>query len=159
MSKRVLITGEVGFLGVHPAIQLLKQKFDATFLDLADLDTNDSINRVKIIKCDVRDKKIIFDINISGTKNVLDASLKNKAKRLVFISLTETYNISKHLSETETNSLCPIDYYCKSKVAAEKLLNWNSQKSNEELLIESYDWHKKHIGEIINKAGITHRVD
>ena len=331
-TSAVLITGGCGFLGVHLARQLLEQKYKVTVLDLADLDAKDLIGKVKVIKCDVRnknkvedsiknhdyvvhaaaalpilrEKKIIFDVNINGTKNVLHASLKNKIKRLVFISSTAVYGIPRHLPEAETNLLDPIGYYGKSKVAgeklcleyakkglsvnilrpksflgperlgvfelwfeaiysgkgvfilgngnnryqllavsdvvdaiikalesttegeifnigakdfqtwnkdlgsvikharsksriiklptlpsqlllgiletfnlspiaawhyktmpvdsyidirkAEKLLNWRPQKSNEELLIESYDWYKKHRSEIINKVGTTHRV-
>src|SRR3989304_103813 len=332
MSKRVLITGGCGFLGVHLARQLLKNNYEVTLLDIANLDAKDLFGKVKVIKCDVRDKnkigkaiknydyvvhaaaalpilrekKIIFDININGTKNVLEASLKNKIKRLVFISSTAVYGIPRHLPEAETNPLDPIGYYGESKVTGEKLcleyakkglsvnilrpksflgperlgvfelwfeaiysgravfilgngnnryqllavsdavdaiikaleskidgeifnigalefqtwnqdlgsvikhaksksrtiklptipsqillglleilnlspiaawhyktmpvdsyisvkkteklLNWIPQKSNEELLIESYDWYKKHRNEIINKVGMTHRV-
>ncbi|MDP3974457.1 MAG: NAD(P)-dependent oxidoreductase [bacterium] len=147
MTKRVLITGGCGFLGVHLARQLLKNKYEVTLLDLADLDAKDLIGKVKVVKCDVRDKnkvekaiknydyvvhaaaalpilrekKIIFDVNINGTKNVLDASLKNKVKRLVFISSTAVYGIPRHLPEAETNPLDPIGYYGESKVAGEKL--------------------------------------
>ena len=332
MSKRVLITGGCGFLGVHLARQLLKNNYEVTLLDIANLDAKDLFGKVKVIKCDVRDKnkigkaiknydyvvhaaaalpilrekKIIFDININGTKNVLEASLKNKIKRLVFISSTAVYGIPRHLPEAETNPLDTIGYYGESKVTGEKLcleyakkglsvnilrpksflgperlgvfelwfeaiysgravfilgngnnryqllavsdavdaiikaleskidgeifnigalefqtwnqdlgsvikhaksksriiklptipsqillglleilnlspiaawhyktmpvdsyisvkkteklLNWIPQKSNEELLIESYDWYKKHRNEIINKVGMTHRV-
>lgn len=145
--KTVLITGGCGFLGVHLARQLLKDKYEVTLLDLADLDAKDIIGKVKVIKCDVRDKnkvekairkydyivhaaaalpilrekKIIFDVNINGTKNILEASLKNKIKRLVFISSTAVYGIPRHLPETETNPLDPIGYYGQSKVASEKL--------------------------------------
>jgi len=147
MTKHVLVTGGCGFLGVHLARQLLKQNYDVTLLDIADLDAKDLIGKVRVIKCDVgdkdkinnviknydyvvhaaaalpilREKKIIFDVNINGTKNVLDASLKNKIKRLVFISTTAVYGVPKHLPEAETNPLDPIGHYGESKVAGEKL--------------------------------------
>lgn len=146
-KKKVLITGGSGFLGVHLARQLLKENYDVTLFDIADLDAKDLIGKVKYIKGDVRNKKsienalrnqnyvvhaaaalpilreekIIFDVNINGTKIVLDASLKNKIKRLVFISTTAVYGIPRHLPEKETNPLDPIGYYGKSKVAGEKL--------------------------------------
>lgn len=147
VKDKVLITGGCGFLGVHLARQLLRQKYEVTLLDLVGLDAKDLIGKVKVVKCDVRDKekvgrtitnhdfvvhaaaalpilrekKIIFDVNINGTKNVLDASLKNKVKRLVFISSTAVYGIPRHLPEAETNPLDPIGYYGESKVAGEKL--------------------------------------
>jgi len=147
IKKKILITGGCGFLGVHLTRKLLEYKYEVTLLDLVDLDAKDLIGKVKVIKCDVRDKnkvadviknydyvvhaaaalpilrekKIIFDANINGTKNVLDASLKNKIKRLVFISTTAVYGIPRHLPEAETNPLDPIGYYGESKVAAEKV--------------------------------------
>src|SRR5206468_7125901 len=42
---------------------------------------------------------------------------------------------------------------------AEKLLNWHPEKSNKQLLLESYDWYKKHHEEIVNRKGDTHRVN
>jgi nucleoside-diphosphate-sugar epimerase len=154
MAKRILITGGCGFLGVHLARQLLKHKYEVTVLDLAELDAKDLIGKVKVVKCDVRnkekveeaikdydyvvhaaaalpilrEKKIIFDVNINGTKNVLEASLKNKVKRLVFISSTAVYGIPRHLPEAETNPLDPIGYYGESKVAGEKLCLEYSKK-------------------------------
>lgn len=147
MLKRVLITGGAGFLGVHLARQLIKNNYEVTLFDIAPLDAKDLIGKVRYVKGDVRNKelvesaiknqdyivhaaaalpilrgkKIIFDVNINGTKNVLDSALRNKIKRLVFISTTAVYGIPRHLPETETNPLDPIGYYGESKVLAEKL--------------------------------------
>ena len=111
-KKKVLITGGAGFLGVHLARQFLKETYDVTLFDIAPLDAKDLIGKVKYIKGDVRnkkdvdnaiknqdyvihaaaalpilrDKKIIFDININGTRNVLDSALQDRVKRVVFIS-------------------------------------------------------------------------
>ena len=153
-KKKVLITGGAGFLGVHLARQFLKETYDVTLFDIAPLDAKDLIGKVKYIKGDVRnkkyvdnaiknqdyvvhaaaalpilrEKKIIFDINISGTRNVLDASLKNKIRRLVFISTTAVYGVPKHLPEKETNPLNPIGYYGESKVISENLCLEYSKK-------------------------------
>ena len=69
----------------------------------------------------LQSKKIIFETNIDGTKNVLEASLKNKIKRLVFISSTAVYGVPKHLPETERSPLDPIGYYGESKIEGENL--------------------------------------
>lgn len=147
MIKKVLITGGTGFLGVHLARFLLKKKYKVTLFDLADLDAQDLIGKVQAIKGDIRnpssvnkaiaghdyvvhaaaalpiqlDKKVIFGVNIEGTKNVLSASLKHKVKRLVFISSTAVYGVPKHLPETETAPLDPIGHYGISKIEGEKL--------------------------------------
>lgn len=66
-------------------------------------------------------KKLIFNVNVDGTKNVLEASLKSKVKRLIFISTTAVYGVPKYLPETETSPLDPIGYYGQSKIAGENL--------------------------------------
>lgn len=154
MIKKVLITGGCGFLGVHLARKLLKENYTVTLFDTASLDAKDLIGKIKYIKGDVRnkkaiynaiknhnyvvhaaaalpilrEKKIIFDVNINGTKNVLDSALQNKIKRLVFISSTAVYGIPRHLPEAETNPLDPIGYYGKSKVIGENLCLEYSKK-------------------------------
>lgn len=147
MKKTLLITGGTGFLGVHLTRRALKDGFSVTLLDIAPLDAKDLKGKVTVIRADVRDKKTmitalkdqsyivhaaaalpiqktkqaIYSTNIDGTKNVLEAAYKNKAKRLVFISSTALYGVPKHLPEEETSPLDPIGYYGESKMAGEKL--------------------------------------
>lgn len=146
-QKKVLITGGAGFLGCHLARELLKSKYSISLFDIADLEAKDLISRVTFIKADVRDKKAIektvknqdyivhaaaalpiqrtkeaiFSVNVLGTKNVLEASLKHKIKRLVFISTTAVYGVPKELPEKETSPLEPIGFYGQSKLEAENL--------------------------------------
>lgn len=146
--KKILITGGAGFFGVHLARRLLNDKDNIiTLFDIAPLDAQDLIGKVKTIIGDIRNKtavdkavngqnyvvhaaaalpilaskKKIFNINIDGTRNVLDACLRHKIKRLVFISSTAVYGIPKDLPEKETSALYPIGFYGESKVAGEKL--------------------------------------
>jgi len=147
MANRVLITGGTGFLGVYLARRFLKENWEVTLFDLAPLDAADLKGKVKIIQGDIRDrqvineavkgheyvvhaaaalpiqrtKKTIYSVNIDGTKNVTDAAIKYKVKRLVFISTTAVYGIPKHLPEKEDSLLDPIGHYGKSKVAAENI--------------------------------------
>jgi nucleoside-diphosphate-sugar epimerase len=147
MDKKVLITGGTGFLGVHLTRLFLKKGYLVTLFDTAPLDAKDLIGKVEVIKGDIRNKKAIasaikgnsfvvhaaaalpiqrtkkaiFGVNIDGTRNVLEASLTEKVKRLVFISTTAVYGVPKHLPEKEESPLQPIGYYGESKRAAEKL--------------------------------------
>ncbi len=147
MTKHVLVTGGTGFLGVHLARKFLKEGYKVTLFDIATLDAKDLIGKVKVIKGDIRNaktvdkalknqdyivhaaaalpiqqsKKIIFGINIDGTKNILHSALQNKIKRLVFISSTAVYGIPKHLPETEESPLDPIGFYGESKIRGEHL--------------------------------------
>jgi nucleoside-diphosphate-sugar epimerase len=67
------------------------------------------------------DKKYILDVNVNGTKSVLNASLKNKVKKMVFISTTAMYGVPRSLPEKETDPIYPIGHYGESKAEAEKL--------------------------------------
>lgn len=147
MEKHVLITGGVGFLGIHLTRKFLQEGWEVTLFDQAPLDAKDLMGRVTVVQGDIRQpkdvekafpnvthvvhaaaalpikrsKQTIFSVNVDGTRNVLNASHKHKVKRLVFISTTAVYGVPKHLPETEDSPLDPIGYYGKSKVEAEKL--------------------------------------
>lgn len=147
MTKRVLISGGCGFLGVHLARKFLKSGFIVTLFDINPLDAKDLQKKVTVVLGDIRNKKdvekvikgqnyivhaaaalpiqnsrkLIFDVNVNGTKNVLSEALKYKIKRVVYISSTAVYGVPKYLPEMEDTPLNPIGHYGKSKVAAEKL--------------------------------------
>jgi nucleoside-diphosphate-sugar epimerase len=96
MTKKVLITGGTGFLGVHLTRYLLKKKYKVTLLDSSVLDAKDLIGKVRVLKGDIRDtktvdkamagqdyvvhaaaalpiqltKQAIFSVNIEGTKKM-----------------------------------------------------------------------------------------
>ncbi len=145
--KTVLITGGTGFLGVYLSRFLIKKGYHVIALDIAEPTAKDLENKITYVKADIRkksqlekpfqkvdyvvhaaaalpivhDKDEIMKTNVDGTKNVLEAALKNKVKKLVFISSTATYGVPKHLPETETDEINPIGHYGESKVAGEKL--------------------------------------
>lgn len=145
----VLITGGTGFLGVHLSRLFLSKKFRVVLLDLSALTADDLKGKVEVENADIRDKvkvlqifsrhkpnlvvhaaaalpiqnseKLINDINVNGTRNILEACYKNKVKRVVFISSTAMYGVPKHLPETETSPIDPIGFYGESKAEGEKL--------------------------------------
>ncbi len=152
--NKILITGGTGFLGVHLARRLLKDKCIVTLFDLADLDAKDLMGKVKVIKGDIRNpaaidkavkgheyvihaaaalpiqvsKKNIYSVNIDGTRNVLESCLHHKVKRVIFISSTAVYGVPKHLPEKEDSPLDPIGYYGESKMAGEELCHEYGKK-------------------------------
>jgi len=145
--KTVLITGGTGFLGVHLARFLLKKGYTVTLLDTADLTAKDLVNKVTVVKADIRnakemnsafsnidyvvhaaaalpihhERKYIFDVNVNGTRQVLKTSFTKKVKKLVFISTTAMYGVPRTLPEKETDNIYPIGHYGESKAQAEKL--------------------------------------
>lgn len=134
-------------MGVHLARRLLSDKYIVTLFDLADLDAKDLIGKVKVIKGDIRDKtiidkavkkheyvvhaaaalpiqvakKAIYSVNINGTRNVLEACLHHKVKRVIFISSTAVYGVPRNLPEKEISPLDPIGFYGESKIAGEEI--------------------------------------
>lgn len=146
-APTVLITGGTGFLGVHLARYFLKRRYKVMLLDTEALTAADLEKKVIVVKADIRDakavesalknadyvvhaaaalpihhqRKYIFDVNVNGTKNVLAASLKNKVKRVVFISTTAMYGVPRTLPERETDQIYPIGHYGESKAKAEQL--------------------------------------
>lgn len=147
MTKSVLITGGCGFLGVHLARFFIKHNYKVLLLDTVPLTATDLVGKVEVINCDIRNftrldkafknityivhaaaalpihhnRKYIFDVNVNGTKSVLRAALRNKVKKLVFISTTAMYGVPRTLPEKETDKIYPIGHYGESKAQAEKL--------------------------------------
>src|SRR3989338_4322030 len=110
---KILITGGAGFLGLHLAKFLSKKRWDITIFDIADFEKSEYPSKCIFVKGDVRDKKLInkivedkdavihaaaalplwkgeeiLDINVNGTKNLLQAASYNKVKRFIYISST-----------------------------------------------------------------------
>lgn len=146
MKEKVLVTGGSGFLGINLIRFLLKKNYDIVSLDIVEFDYPDCINKIKWIKGDIRDKKIvnevmknidivihtaaalplyskedIFSTDIEGTRNVIDAASKNKVKRFVQVSSTAVYGIPDHHPLIEDDKLDGVGPYGIAKIEAEKL--------------------------------------
>src|SRR3989338_4209244 len=103
---KILITGGAGFLGLHLAKFLKKKRWNITLFDIAAFDKKEYPNKCIFIEGDIRNKRLIdkatkdmdvvihaaaalplwrakeiFEINVVGTRNLLQASLKNNVRR------------------------------------------------------------------------------
>ena len=102
-KKNVLITGATGFIGKHLVHEFSKQKkynytcfvrkpINVNFIIGHLEDKNSLLNATKNIDCvihlagEVRSskKELSFIINVTGTKNLIEACQENKVKRLIF---------------------------------------------------------------------------
>lgn len=144
-KKTVLVTGGSGFLGNHLVKALLRKGYNVRILDIRKPDKS-VINDVDFRQVDVRDFKkvadvvdgmeIVFhtlavipmskagkgfnDINYGGTRNVLEASLKKKVRKVVHISSSAVYRIPEKGDVIDENfSIKPVGIYGKSKWKAE----------------------------------------
>jgi nucleoside-diphosphate-sugar epimerase len=145
MSKKVLVTGGSGFLGINMIRYLLRQGVtDITVLDLVEFDYPER-DRVKAVVGDIRNaetvnelmkgvnwvihtaaalplytKEEIFSTDIEGTRILLAAAEKEKVERFVHISSTAVYGIPDHHPLYETDKLIGVGPYGHAKIEAEK---------------------------------------
>ena len=143
--ERILITGGAGFMGQHLANYLVQQNESVRSVDIrhentpsmADglerikLDILDSISVTRAIEgCDVvvhnaalvpltRAGQAFWDVNVEGTRNVLEASLNCGVRKVIYISSSSVYGLPKIMPLTESAHLSPFGDYGKSKHAGE----------------------------------------
>ncbi len=149
---RYLVTGATGFIGNRLVEQLLKNGNEVHVLarskekvsqlygdkvtffdgDLWDLDAIFEATQ----NCDAvfhlaafaniwsKDKILAYKTNVVGTKNILEAAVKNKVKKVVFTSSAAVFPPSKKDEEIDENSVLPEKYmtdYETTKFQAEQL--------------------------------------
>lgn len=142
----ILITGGAGFLGLHLALRLTDKHHSVTLVDIASFNKKEYPKTCRFITADIRntkavnqmtkdmdvvihaaaalplwEKKEIMDINVKGTNTFLEASLKNKVKRFIFISSTAVYGVPKKHPVYEDDPLVGVGPYGQSKIDAEML--------------------------------------
>ena len=140
---KIIITGGSGFIGSYLAMQL-KKEHSVTIFDIkkntSDIDflegdvTNlDSVKNL-IKDCDLvihlaaslgvvnveRDPVRTLDINLGGTKNVLEACRTNNIKKIIFSSSSEIYGEPTKIPIGENDKAIPITTYGISKLASEE---------------------------------------
>lgn len=142
---KILITGGAGFLGINLVRYLHSKGHEIVSLDIAEFDYPDMNDKIKIINGDIRDNKIvdsamdginiiihtaaalplykpedIFSTDVDGTRNLVEAALKNNVERFVHISSTAVYGIPDHHPLYETDRLDGVGPYGKAKIQAEE---------------------------------------
>ncbi len=167
-----LITGGTGFLGRELASQLSSKGKKVRVFDLKDPQV--LTERVEFKRGDIRDfadvmdacraaetvyhlvgivpqarasKSVMRTVNVGGTRNVVDACLKNGARRLVFVSSSEVYGFLEKVPCPETAITAPIGEYGVNKVAGELLCMEAMRRSALEVsiirpttIIGPYNW-------------------
>jgi nucleoside-diphosphate-sugar epimerase len=147
---RALVTGGTGFIGSHLVDELLQQGYEVRVLrrptssttylegknltyavgDLSDTtslmkacENIDVVFHVAALPRDWGTRKEFLEVNLYGTKNLLDACVKTKAPRFVFMSSASVYgfpNTTQPIDEDFPKK--PNTKYGESKYRAELLL-------------------------------------
>jgi nucleoside-diphosphate-sugar epimerase len=141
---KVLVTGGAGFLGINLIRYLHERGHECVSLDIADFDYPDMLDKVTIIKGDIRDAKAveramegvdqvvhtaaalplypaedIYTTDVVGTRVLLEEALKRKIDRFVMISSTAVYGIPDHHPLYEDDKLIGVGPYGQAKIQAE----------------------------------------
>jgi nucleoside-diphosphate-sugar epimerase len=126
---KILLTGSRGMVGKE-VLKILKKKNEITEFDYSLGD--DILNKEKLdkkmkgIECVIHlagiidtDAKNLWEVNVTGTKNVLNSAINAGAKKFVFMSTTGVYGETKGITDEKT-PINPKNKYEKSKAKGEE---------------------------------------
>jgi len=134
---KVLVTGSRGFVGKRLVSALGKKNHSVKEFDLALgndlLDKGQceqacrGIDAVFHLAAVLDEKsKQLFEVNVGGTENVLEASAKQRCRQFIYLS-TVGVNAGLRGEVNEESKIKPVTNYEKSKAKAEKIV-WNAQE-------------------------------
>lgn len=148
MCMRHFITGGSGFVGSHLVEALCQQKQDVVVYDLVPLDpVYQKRSNVQYIQGDIRDVSALTsamrgadivhhnaavlplgrpgnelcEVNVEGTKKVLEAALASNVRKVICISSSSIFGIQDGTLLDDDAQPCPIDPYGASKAESEKV--------------------------------------
>lgn len=139
MMQRIVITGDMGFIGKHTAKTLLASGYEVAGYDIIDgFDLLDYQQLCSVIhKGDKvlheaaiarfadadKDPLLAYRVNVQGTENVVKACAKKGAERLVYASTGSVYMpIDREMPITEDFPVRGNSIYGCSKCVAEKMV-------------------------------------
>lgn len=145
--KKIAVIGGSGFVGTYLIENLLASGYEVINLDKQD---RCNVLNVKHIQVDIRDKQklsellpndvnvvvllaaehrddihpinLYYDVNVSGTRNVLEVLQEKNIKHVLFTSSVAVYGLNKE-NPDENHKIDPFNHYGKSKWQAEKILH------------------------------------
>lgn len=147
LMKKVLITGGAGFIGAATSRLFRQRGFEVVTYDIVRPDEIVGTHIVGTIMyvdelftamkgCDFvvhlaamlgvgrteANKMECLNINVTGTKNVLDAAVYAGVKKVIFASSSEVYGDPEKNPITESDAVSPKSVYAVSKLAGEEYM-------------------------------------
>jgi nucleoside-diphosphate-sugar epimerase len=144
---RVLITGATGFIGGEIASKLSSEKFEVVGLSRnnseqktefkilqADITNEEEVGRIAlgesfdaVIHCaglahqfGIVEKERFENVNVKGTRNILELAVKANAEHFIFFSSTAVYGLQNNPMD-ERSECNPENFYAESKLKAEAI--------------------------------------
>jgi nucleoside-diphosphate-sugar epimerase len=148
MDQTVLVTGGTGFYGINLCKELHRIGYNVVSFDVKPYKDSDNMSNIEYIEGDVSNssdvKEVISNyepdiivhaaaalplstqeeiknINIYGTRNVIESAVENEVDRFTFISSTAVYGTHDKHPITEESELNGVGPYGDSKVEAEEI--------------------------------------
>ena len=146
---RVLVTGGAGFVGRFLVTALAEAGIGVRVLDVEPFPvTERTAGRVEIVLGDVRDpgivsfvcrdvdrvvhcaamqpvsrsrRRTLWEVNVGGTRNVLESALCHGVRRVIHISSSAPYGLPQELPIDEQTPFHPVCDYGRSKLEAERV--------------------------------------
>ena len=161
--KRVLVTGATGFLGKYLVEELINNGYEVVAQGRKEniLNNLKEQYKVNILKCSLNEIKNIdmnidcvihaaalstvwgkwqdfYDSNLLGTENVIKFCLKNNVRRLIYVSSPSVYSAKFdrfNIKEEDFDKNNKLNFYIKSKILAENLINKIDNQKLETVII------------------------
>lgn len=154
---KVLVTGATGFLGGKTIALILKEGHEVVALVRSTSNTEGLPKNIEVRKADLfdeaslenavkdvdavihfaayfdfypRDEKLMFKVNVEGTKNLMNACVGTQVQRFIYCSTTETMGPIRFPPGTEDTELIPSFSYGESKIQAENAIREISKDTN-----------------------------
>ena len=154
----VLVTGGAGYIGSTAVAILIERGYDVTVIDDCSTGHSDAVStQAKFIKGSILDSKALslalegcdavihfaakslvgesvekpdlyFDVNVNGTRNLLDEMHKVGVRRLVFSSTAATYGEPEVIPITESAKTSPTSPYGTTKLAVDQMISEESER-------------------------------
>ena len=162
---KYLITGGAGFIGGHlvkrlirggDTIEIVDDMSVGKFLGIAPKNILDDIGatfrEVDVVfhlaaftrpRESVKNPKKTFEVNVEGTRNVLDYCLEHEVKRVVFTSSAAVYGSQSKYPTREDADLNPESPYAVSKCRGEELCREYGKKGLEFNIVRPFNVYGK----------------